>query len=437
MILEMGIGHKMGASAPTAFAGTGRRKEWLGWLAVGVGFMIVAYYGVIMSWCVNYLGFSFNLSWGSDAQSFFHNEFLNRTTNFKDIFSISPKILLGLAISWTLIVLCIWKGAKTVGRVVYLTVPLPWLCLVIFVIRGVSLPGAEAGIAYYLTPNFEALKDSAVWLAAYTQVFFSLSVGFGVMIAYASFLPKRSDIVNNAFIVSLANCGTSFLGGFAVFGALGYYASQTGVEVTEVLGSSQAVGFGLAFIAYPSIIGTLGKAAVFFGVIFFIMLLTLAIDSAFSLVEAVAAGFMDKYNANRLKVNFSVAIVGFLLALIFATRAGYYWVDIVDHFMNSFGLAVVGLLECLVIGYFYGTRILRDYVNSKSEFAIGRWWDVMIMFVTPAVLGISVALEIKDRIFASYEGYPRWAEFTAGWAIVIALPVIAVLLMRSKGRRSA
>jgi NSS family neurotransmitter:Na+ symporter len=308
---------------------------------------------------------------------------------------------------------------------------------VIFVIRGVSLPGAEAGIAYYLTPNFEALKDSAVWLAAYTQVFFSLSVGFGVMIAYASFLPKRSDIVNNAFIVSLANCGTSFLGGFAVFGALGYYASQTGVEVTEVLGSSQAVGFGLAFIAYPSIIGTLGKAAVFFGVIFFIMLLTLAIDSAFSLVEAVAAGFMDKYNANRLKVNFSVAIVGFLLALIFATRAGYYWVDIVDHFMNSFGLAVVGLLECLVIGYFYGTRILRDYVNSKSEFAIGRWWDVMIMFVTPAVLGISVALEIKDRIFASYEGYPRWAEFTAGWAIVIALPVIAVLLMRSKGRRSA
>ena len=106
------------------------------------------------------------------------------------------------------------------------------------------------------------------------------------------------------------------------------------------------------------------------------------------------------------------------LALIFATRAGYYWVDIVDHFMNSFGLAMVGLLECLVIGYFYGTPLLRNYVNSKSEFSIGRWWDVMIMFVTPAVLGISVALEIKERIFASYEGYPRWAEFAAGWAIV-------------------
>lgn len=437
MILEMGIGHKMSASAPTAFAGTGRRKEWLGWLAVGVGFMIVTYYGVIMSWCVNYLGFSFNLSWGADAQGFFHNEFLNRSTNFKDVFCISPKILLGLAISWTLIILCIWKGAKTVGKVVYLTVPLPWICLVIFVIRGVSLPGAEAGIAYYLTPNFEALKDSAVWLAAYTQVFFSLSVGFGVMIAYASFLPRRSDIVNNAFIVSLANCGTSFLGGFAVFGTLGYYANQTGVEVTEVLGSAQAVGFGLAFIAYPSIIGTLGKAAVFFGVVFFIMLLTLAIDSAFSLVEAVAAGFMDKYNANRLKVNFSVGIVGFILAIIFTTRAGYYWLDIVDHFMNSFGLAIVGLLECIVIGYFYGTKVLRDYVNSKSEFAIGRWWDVMIMFVTPIVLAISVALEIKERIFASYEGYPRWAEFTAGWAIVIALPVIAILLMRSKGRSTA
>jgi NSS family neurotransmitter:Na+ symporter len=257
------------------------------------------------------------------------------------------------------------------------------------------------------------------------------------MIAYASFLPKRSDIVNNAFIVSLANCGTSFLGGFAVFGALGYYASQTGVNVQDVLGSAQARGFGLAFIAYPSIIGTLGKAAVVFGVLFFIMLLTLAIDSAFSLVEAVAAGFMDKYNARRLKVNFSVGVVGLLLGLIFITRAGYYWLDIVDHFMNSFGVAVVGLLECIVIGYFYGTRLIRDYVNSQSEFSIGYWWDVMIMFVTPAVLGIAVALEIKDRIFASYEGYPRWAEFAAGWAIVIALPIIAVLLMRSKGRRAA
>jgi len=437
MILELGIGHKMAGSAPKAFAGTGRKREWVGWLACGVGFMVIAYYAVIMSWCLNYFMYSFNLSWGSgqETQAFFHNTFLNRSSNFKDFFPLSPQILAGLVISWVMILLCIWKGARSVGKIVYLTVPLPWICLVIFVIKGITLPGAEAGIAYYLTPNFAALADSKVWLAAYSQVFFSLSIGFGVMIAYASFLPHRSDIVNNAFIISLANCGTSFLGGFAVFGALGHYAATMGVPVAEVLGSSQARGFGLAFIAYPSIISTLGRAASFFGVIFFIMLITLGIDSAFSMVEAVAAGFIDKFNARRLRVNFAVAFVGILVGLIFTTRSGYYWLDIVDHFMNSFGLVVVGLLECLVIGYFYGTGKVRDYVNSKSEFSIGKWWDIMIMFVTPVVLGISVALEIKDRIFASYEGYPRWAEFAAGWAVVIALPVISLLLMRAKERR--
>lgn len=207
--------------------------------------------------------------------------------------------------------------------------------------------------------------------------------------------------------------------------------------MAEVLGSSQARGFGLAFIAYPSIISTLGRAASFFGAIFFIMLITLGIDSAFSMVEGVAAGFIDKFNARRLRVNFGVAFVGIVVGLIFTTRSGYYWLDIVDHFMNSFGLVAVGLLECLVIGYFYGAARLRDYVNSKSEFSIGKWWDVMIMFVTPVVLGISAALEIKDRIFASYEGYPRWAEFAAGWAVVIALPIIALLLMRAKERRQA
>jgi NSS family neurotransmitter:Na+ symporter len=433
MLLELGLGHKTESAAPTAFRKTGRGKEWVGWLAVGVGFIIICYYAVIMAWSVNYFRFSFGLSWGQDTEAFFMNEFLRYSDNLKGIFSFNGPVLAGLLISWVLIILCIWKGAQTVGKVVYLTVPLPWLCLVVFVIRGLTLPGAEQGIAYYLTPDFAALTKAKVWLEAYTQVFFSLSIGFGVMIAYASFLPRKSDIVNNAFIVSLANCGTSFLGGFAVFATLGYYAKQMGVSVEEVVGS----GIGLAFITYPSIINQLGRAAGFFGAVFFIMLLTLAIDSAFSLVEAAAAGFMDKYNAHRLKVNFSVGIVALIVGLIFTTAAGIDWLDIVDHFMNSFGIAVVCLLECIVIGYFYGTRKIREYVNSKSEFSIGKWWDVMVMFVTPVVLAVTVAMEIKDRIAGAYGDFPRWAEFVGGWALVIALPVIAVILMRTGARRNA
>ena len=435
MILEMGLGHKFSASAPIAMNRTGKNREWIGWFACGVGFMIVAYYAVIMGWCVNYFGYSFNLAWGQNTESFFYNDFLQRSENMKDVFSLNGPILLGLIISWVLILLCIWKGAKSVGRVVYLTVPLPWLCLVIFVIKGLSLPGAEEGIAYYLTPNFELLRDPKVWLHAYGQIFFSLSVGFGVMIAYASFLPKRSDIVNNAFIVSLANCGTAFLGGFAVFSTLGYYAKQMGVPVENVVDK----GFGLAFITYPSIINHLGSIAPVMGALFFIMLITLAIDSAFSLVEGVAAGFMDKWNSKRLRVNFGVSLIALLLGVVLTTRAGYYWLDGVDYFMNNFGLVLVALLECIAIGYFYGTGKLRDYVNSESEVAVGIWWDVMIMFVTPAALIYSLVVELKDR-FAEPYGAPiaaRWAEFVGGWAIIAVLVIASVLLMRSRERRKA
>jgi NSS family neurotransmitter:Na+ symporter len=431
MVLEMGLGHKFHASAPTAFAETGKNREWLGWLACGVGFMICSYYAVIMGWCVNYFGLSFNLGWGEDTARFFVTDFLNRSEGLTSVLSFRPAILVGLLVSWVLIILCIWKGARSVGKVVYLTVPLPWICLVIFVIKALSLPGAEEGIAYYLTPNFQALLNYEVWLKAYSQVFFSLSVGFGVMIAYASFLPRKSDIVNNAFIVSLADVGTAFLGGFAVFGTLGYYARETGVAVEEVIDS----GIGLAFITYPTIINHLGKAAVFFGALFFIMLITLAIDSAFSLVEAVAAGFMDKYRARRLKVNFGVALVAIITGIVFTSRSGIYLLDIVDHFMNNFGLIAVGMLECIVIAYFYGTGRIRRYVNSKSEISVGKWWDAMVMFVAPAILGVAIAMEIKDRVLGSYEGYPRWGEVAAGWAVIVVLPLVSILLMRSRGRR--
>lgn len=432
MLLEMGLGHKMGASAPLAFSKTGPGREWLGWLAIGVGFMIVAYYTVIMGWCVDYLGFSFKTVWGEHTEEFFYSRFLNYSDNLGDIFSINKVILIGLVASWAMIILSIWKGAQTVGKVVYVTVPLPWICLVIFAIKGLTLPGAEDGVAYYLTPNFSKLLDLKVWLAAYSQVFFSLSIGFGVMIAYASFLPEKSDIVNNVFIVALADAGTAFLGGFAVFSTLGYYAHNLGVGINEVVRS----GIGLAFITYPSIINMLGKAAPFFGVVFFVMLITLAIDSAFSLVEAVAAGLMDKFGTRRLKVNLSVGLVALLIGLIFTSGAGLNWLDILDYFMNSFGLAVVGLLQCIVIGYLYGPEKIREHVNSVSEFTVGRWWDLMIKIVVPIILALLILNEIISRIRSAYGNYPRWAEFCGGWIVVIALFTASILLAGARTKEA-
>ncbi|HID92798.1 MAG TPA: sodium-dependent transporter [bacterium (Candidatus Stahlbacteria)] len=430
MILEFSLGHKFAASAPSAFRKLSRYKGWVGWFALLVAFGIVSYYAVIMAWSFDYLGYSFRLSWGKDTESFFINTVLARSSGPFELGNLRVPILVGLLLTWIAIIGCVWKGPKTVGKVVYVTVILPWLILIAFVIRGITLPGAVEGLKYYLTPDFAALRNPQVWLAAYSQIFFTLTLGFGVMIAYASYLPRDSDIINNAFIVSLANCGTSFLAGFAVFSTLGYYSYCQNVPVPEVISS----GIGLAFITYPTIINLLPIARQLFGILFFLMLLTLGIDSAFSLVEAGVAGIMDKWQTNnRVKINVTFGIVAFIVGIIYTTGGGLYWLDIVDHFMSNFGLVIVAILECVILGYMYRLSELKNYANKLSEFGVGIWWDICIKVISPIVLTLLIVLEVVDRVKGSYGGYPRSAEVLGGWLVLVAFFGIAIFLNRLKG----
>jgi NSS family neurotransmitter:Na+ symporter len=430
MILEFSLGHKFSKPAPLAFKNIKKPFEILGWFALLIGFGIVTYYAVVMGWCFNYLGYSFNLAWGHDTQTFFFNQFLKISESPMQFGGIQWMIVLALALTWICIIAAIWKGPKTVGKVVYFTVIIPWIILIVLVIRGITLPGAIQGLKFYLTPQFGALLNYKVWLAAYSQVFYSLTIGFGVQITYASFLPEKADVVNNAFLVSLANNATSFIGGFAVFSTLGYYAYQTGLPVSEVVKS----GPHLAFVTYPTIISLLPFAASIFGILFFLMLLTLGIDSAFSLVEAGAASIIHKFKIKRMHVNIGFGIIAFLIGIIYTTRAGLYWLDIVDNFMNNYGLLVVGILQCIAIGYFYNHREMREYANSKSDFTIGAWWDFSIKYLTPVVVGILFITNVIERFKSAYGGYTRLAEFLGGWLVLIIFIVIAVLLFKRKGK---
>ncbi len=286
------------------------------------------------------------------------------------------------------------------------------------------MPGAFDGLAYYLRPDFSSLTNLEVWSAAYTQVFFSLSVGFGVMIAYASFLPEKSDIVNNAFIISLADAGTAFIGGLVVFSTLGFYSHETGQAVSEVV----KAGPSLAFITYPTIISMFPVFAPLFGILFFFMLFTLGIDSAFSLVEAVVAGVVDKYKAGRVRVMMALAFIAVIIGSFYSTRAGLFWLDTVDHFMNQYGLMTVALFEVLFVGWIIKPAQLREYVNSISEFKIGRWWDTLLRYILPVILTVLLVNWVAGLIKSSYENYPRWSEFAGGWLFVLLIPFIAVIL---------
>jgi len=423
LILEFSLGQRIGGAAPTALGKVDKNFAWVGWFAVFVGFLITTYYSVVMSWSANYLVHSFSLAWGNDPKTFFYSNVLNLSDGIFKIGSPQPYLLLGLIICWIWILLSIWKGARTVSKVVYVTVTLPWLILVILVIGGFTLDGAMDGIRYYLTPVWSQLLEPELWQAAFTQVFFSLSVGFGVMIAYASFLPPKSDIVNNAFIIGLADAATAFVAGFAVFSALGYYANIQGVPVSEVMKS----GPELAFVTYPAIINNLPLAPLM-GVLFFIMLLTLAIDSAFSLVEAVVAGFMETFAIHRTKINLIVGGIAFIIAILFTTRAGLYWLDLVDHYMTFFGLFTVAFLESIAVGWFFDTERLRQRINEHSLVHIGKWWNVAVKIVIPLIALVLLVISVIGIIQKPYGGYPRMAELLGGWIPLVLVIIIGILL---------
>ena len=431
LILEFSVGHWSRGTPPTAFKKIGKKWEWAGWLTVLMPFIVATYYVVVMAWCFSYMMYSIDLRWGTEAGSFFAN-FLGDTGSPLMIGGISLPILLGLIAVWVSIFLILYKGVKRIGKIVALTVPIPTILLIILAIRGLTLPGAMEGIAYYLTPNFSKLGDVNVWLAAYAQVFFSFSLAQGIMITYASFLKKKSDLTNNAFIVALADAGTAFLAGFAVFSVVGYlsFTQGTGIENLTLAGP------GLTFITYPTAIGLLPFAAAIFGMFFFIALLTFGIDSAFSMIEPISASANEKWKISKAKATGIMCTLGFFFSLIFATGGGVYLLEIIDHFITNFGLVSIGLLECIIFGWLFRIYRLREHANKTSDILLGRWWDILIKYIIPIILVILLIMAIINNVVSNpYPDYPAWLIVAMGIAPLLIITVISFVLMKIKGNK--
>jgi len=425
LILEMGLGQRMQKAAPMAFGGIRKPLQWFGWWAAGLSAGIVIYYSTILAWSWVYLWHSTTLAWGDRPAAFFESV-LHRSEGPAQVGRPVWTLVIGMALTWLTIYMILRKGVRSVSKVVMITVPLPLLLLGVLLIRGLTLPGAADGIAYYLTPDFSKLKDVQIWLRAYGQIFFSLSLASGVMIGYGSYLGKKAEITNSALITGLANCGTSFFSGFVVFSMLGYLAKIQNLPIENVAESGPA----LAFITFPTAISQLPALNALFGAIFFIMLLTLGIDSAFALQEAFTTGFYDKWKIAPEKLARTFIFIAFPLSLIFVTRGGYYWFDIVDKWICDFGLVVSGLVQCLVVGFLYPVREFRDYLNGQSEVRLGRWWIWMLRYVTPAVLATLLTINFIKVITEGYEDYPRWTTAIGGWGVVLSWAVLGYFLWK-------
>ena len=430
LILEMGLGQRLQKGAPLAFGAVRKPLQWFGWWAAGLSAAIVIYYSTILAWSWVYLWHAPSLAWGEQPETFFIENVLHRSSGPGHVGWPVPALVIGMGLTWLTIYLILRKGVRSVSKVVMVTVPLPILLLAILLVRGLTLPGAMDGIRYYLTPDFGQLTNVKIWLRAYGQIFFSLSVASGVMIGYGSYLGKKAEITNSALITGLANCGTSFFAGFVVFSMLGYLANVQGLPVPDVTAS----GTGLAFVAFPTAISQLPAFNGLFGVIFFVTLLTLGIDSAFALQEAFTTGFHDKWHVPPEKLARGFCLVAFPVSLIFVTRGGFYWFDIVDKWICDFGLVISGLVQCLAVGFLYPVGEFRDYLNAQSEVRVGRWWIWALRYVTPAVLTVILIGNLVQEIREGYGGYPRWATLVAGWGGVLFWAVLGYVLWKRPAR---
>lgn len=136
------------------------------------------------------------------------------------------KIALALVIAWILVYMCMIKGIASSGKVVYVTATFPYIVLIIFFFRGITLKGAFDGLKHLFTPKWHTILDPVVWLEAGTQIFFSLGLAFGGLIAFSSYNPVNNNCYRDAIMVSLTNCFTSMFAGIVVFSIIGFKATM-------------------------------------------------------------------------------------------------------------------------------------------------------------------------------------------------------------------
>ncbi|WML38017.1 sodium-dependent transporter [Neobacillus sp. OS1-2] len=426
LIMEFTIGHKYRGSAPLSLFRINKKAEWLGWWQVLISFVICTYYAVIVAWAIKYTIFSFGTQWGSDPGKFLFGKVLKLSDKPGEIGSLVPGVVIPLLFVWAVTLFVLYRGvSKGIEKLNKIFLPTLVVMFMIIVVRAVTLDGATEGLNAFFKPNWDMIFNGKVWIAAYGQIFFSLSIGFAIMLTYSSYLPKKSDISNNAFITAFANSGFELLAGIGVFAALGFMAKQQGVPIDEVVSS----GIGLAFVVFPSIINEFPGMNGLFGVLFFLSLVFAGMTSLISIVETFVAGVQEKFNVSRTKAVLTGGLVATVISLLFATNGGLYLLDVVDYFINNFGVVLAGLVEVLLIAWFFKElNGLQSHTNEVSDIRIGSWWKVCISFVTPLVLGYMMFDNIRQNVKQNYESYPTSLILYAGLFVVAATIVIAILL---------
>jgi len=364
---------------------------------------------------------------------FWEKNALEQTSGVDEPGGLKMELVITLGIAWVVCYFCIWKGVKWTGKVVYFTALFPYFLLTCLFFRGITLEGASTGLAYYLTPNFDKLTESTVWIDAATQIFFSYGLGLGAIVALGSYNKYHNNVYKDALIVCTVNSCTSIFAGVVIFSFLGFMANEQGVDVADVAKS----GPGLAFLAYPSAVLQMPLSQVW-SCLFFFMLMFLGLDSQFCTMEGVITAIVDEYpkylrHRKELFIAF-ICICSYLVGFSCITRGGIYVFQLFDEYAAS-GMSLLFLMffECIAVSWGFGARRFRiamhDMIGYYPSYFFVACWAV----ITPTICGSVFFFKLftwKNVVYQGYH-YPWWAHafgYIMAGSSMICIPAYAIWL---------
>mmetsp|Transcript_20654 Transcript_20654/g.48744 ORF Transcript_20654/g.48744 Transcript_20654/m.48744 type:complete len:547 (+) Transcript_20654:40-1680(+) len=377
--------------------------------------MLDTYYVVLISWVMNafFDSWSEDAPWnnedltGDDAVGYFLTKIIGNETvgeDQKPSRLVTANVLYTM-LTWFIIFLCVAWGVKWTGRIAYFTMGLPIVLLFVFLFAAVGLEGSSDGIREYIGVWDMSILSTRgeVWSIACSQIFFSISLTFGILTAFGSHCPRSEPAALNATVISLANSLFSIISGFAVFAALGHLAHLAGDD-TGVKDLSYS-GFGLVFGTWPVVFNKLPGGVHWVRLIFFNLFL-LGIDSAFAFLEAFITVLHDTVyfqNVSRFWLALGVSCVGFLFSIIYCTDAGLYFLDVIDFYIN-FVMILVGFFEA------FGSAWAYDIIGQFER----QGKPVVYLFMTAnfgaVILGCILwySLPADHAVWGGFVGYILW-----------------------------
>ncbi len=380
MMAELVLGRNTQLSPVGAYKKLRKKWAWVGGIGVLASFLIVTYYSVIGGWIIKYiisaLTGAFNTADLATLESVFVN-FIGAP--------VEPLIYHGIFMLLTLGIVMggISGGIEKASKIL---MPGLFIMMVILMIRSITLPGAMAGVEYLLKPDFSKLSMSVV-VSALGQVFFSLSLGMGVIVTYGSYLGKDENLVESSLIIPALDTVIALLAGLTILPAV------------FALGFDPAGGPGLLFITLPGVFAKMPFGS-FFAVLFFVLVLFAAVTSSISLLEAAVSLTVDEFKWDRKKATIGLGITAFLIGVPSSLAngpvlgnlkfiAGTNFFDSMGIITDNLLLPLAALTLAIFIGWVWGTdKALAEATNGgKIKFGLAKTWAFIIKWIAPLAIG--------------------------------------------------